>query len=314
MNIAILDVFSDVCLRENNVSLLCYHNYLARKQIQHGDLVYFTVKKYVEDINCYCYSIFDSIDNCIESYFHSAINQIIQNENIEVVLLCFTPANIDSYIKIKTYVNRLLSYGKFVIVADSNRKKNSFWEGMKNNIIIKKGAVLKEPYYIKTGENTYIGDASPEFLYVDAIKKYFMFSGTSKAAPKILRTVKAGIDLGIKENRDLEKFLEEHSGKSSDDMVREFSKGVITLKDKTICKKVICIINTFFGDKKLDWNEVKIKDIYFDDLRMNIQEYAELVIFCLSNFEALSILDSLTYFDFCSIYSLSNCIYNNVLL
>lgn len=209
----------------------------------HSTLVMHTIEKYSNEMQeYYLYNIMNSENNGSIISVMKAMNDILYNDEIKIIVLSLTVSNKNYLDKLQGICSELVKKNKIIVASESNYGKLiSYPAGLKDVIGVGKGAFIDGNQYIynKFNEIQAKDDILSEFIPVRD-GRYRLFGGTSKANPKFIRHIIQGISIGADNFSLLEEYLDNNSSYENSnkiDIMWDNDDGKIV--DKNIVNKVI---------------------------------------------------------------------------
>lgn len=301
MKIAIIDSTVYRCLLCKNTVHVIDKVGLKKKDIKlnyHGTLVVNTIYKYInENLHIDVYNICNSIKGNSDVLI-AALEDLIYDNDVKIILICAVINRIDVE-PIEKLLKRLYEKGKIIIVSSSNKGFHSYPAISKYVIGVGRGAFLgKNEFCIDyKSEIQIIGDVMPEFIKLNN-NRYRIFSGTSKAVPKVLEYIMEAYNHGAYKLEEILKYMDTYASENYLD-ADNFQYSIEETADRAFIDRVINIVNCsgFLTGKLIDGKTnilCELKNIADADL---LYQYIN------KRLEINVDISKLTYFDIYNIES-----------
>lgn len=315
MKIAIIDckLSKDVLCESlhinNNIMIKSQIPQEENRQLAHSSFVLNILEKYTTKPNLYIlYEIMSPKFPGKASYVMNALLDIIDND-IPIVILSLVVYNNMLLTEFHKLCKRAKENNTLIFAAGNNEiESNSIPAIFPEVFGVGRGTFFEYPYYSYIGGNIQIsGDCTPEFTKCSD-GTYRLFGGTSKAVPKLIGVIQNAYSEGVNKFIDMENYLKEKQIANANE--KEHTLANSTLIKKSILEKITEIVNDFRNDTVLKYSDIKTNNKSTFELLLNHKDIDK---FLLQVFYAFNInvhLTDLNYYDFYTIYHLSQFIQN----
>lgn len=245
MKIAIIDSTAYRCLLSKNTAHIINKAGLNKKDTKlnyHGTLVVNTIYKYInENLHIDVYNICNSIKGNSDVLI-AALEDLIYDNDVKIILICAVINRIDVE-PIEKLLKRLYEKGKIIIVSSSNKGVHSYPAISKYVIGVGRGAFLgKNEFSIDYQSEIQItGDVMPEFIKLNN-NRYRIFSGTSKAVPKVLGYILEAYSHGAGKLNEILDYISVYASENHYD-IDNFQYSIEEAADREFIDRVLNIAN-----------------------------------------------------------------------
>lgn len=296
MKIAIIDSTVYRCLLSKDTVHIINKAGLKEHNIKpnyHGTLVVNTIYKYInENLHIDIYNICNSIKGNSDALI-AALEKLLYDKDVKIILICAVINRTDIE-PIEKLLKSLYEKGKIIMASSSNKGVPSYPASSKYVMGIGRGAFPgKNEFSIDyQSEIQIIGDVMPEFIKLKN-NRYRIFSGTSKAAPKVLKYIMEAHDHGAYKQNEILDYISVYASENYYD-VDNFQYSVEEAVDRGFIDRVRNIVNNsgFLAEKS-----VNDKTNLLYELK-NMEDADLLFQYINKTLEIPVDISKLTYFDF----------------
>ena len=308
--IAVIDTALNAeSLPENIKDKLEIKNYFEYdNKTMHSSMVINTLLKYTDAAlieKIYLYNIFTGEKKGSGVAAVSALEDIIQKNDVNFLLMSVTLTNKERYEQTKKLCQRIYSSGITIIAADSNRPTEDICYPFSFDCVygISQGAFSEKPFFCidDAGTKHISGDASPEFICCGE-NNYCLFGGTSKAVPKFLAVL---INAFAEENdtscERIAEWIKDNALSEMDNTIRQIKENSFTPIYK---KEVYDTLCSHISDYPTDLSKYGKLTPSFVLTQLDSNELYAFLVYILKKFSINTRPDDMRYTDFSSAGSL----------
>lgn len=305
--IAVIDTALDIdTLSENMRDKIVIKDYFEPdNKAMHSSMVINTLLKYTDaDLieKIYLYNVFVEENKGSGLATISALEDVIQKNEVDFLIMSMTLNNIDRYEYTENLCQIITALGITVIAADSNRiAKDKYYPFSFECVYgISQGAFVDKPFFSVYDIETkhILGDAAPEFIYCGE-KKYCLFGGTSKATPKFLAVIlNAFSEKNDRSSKKIREWVKTNSLSADVNIIHKIKEN---FSNTVYCKKVYDTLYRYISVCPIDirkYGELT-PSFYLGQLESN--DLAVFLVYILKKFNIDKRPEDMRFIDFSSL-------------